>query len=462
MLTTILAFIVVLGVLIFVHELGHFMTAKAVDIEVPRFSIGLGPVLWGFRRGETEYVISWLPLGGYVKMAGMEEMEQIEGGRSRREEESATAGAVSDAGLVGETEGRGPRTFEAKSLPARALVISAGAIMNLLFAVLVFSAISFVWGVEIVPDARVASIIEERLPPGTEALADIPPGTLVTAIGDRTVENWTDLGHAFLLARPGPTSIELQDAQPVTVDVPADEDERMEIFRSLAPEQEPIVGSVASGMPAAGAGLQVQDRIVAVSGEPVRTWMDLVAAIETNPGRPLELTVERGAQTFNVTAVPDSVTEADGRLVGRVGIGVPPMPRERLSAGAAIGHGFTETGRWATMIVELLGDLVTGDISPRQIGGPILISQASGDAARAGLETLLNFMGLLSVNLAILNLLPIPVLDGGHLLFLGVEAVRGRALSLQQRMRFMQVGLAIVVALMVWALASDLLRVFGL
>ncbi|HSL70532.1 MAG TPA: site-2 protease family protein, partial [Longimicrobiales bacterium] len=167
MLITILATVIVLGVLIFVHELGHFLAAKAVDIEVPRFSIGLGPKLVGFRRGETEYVISWLPLGGYVKMAGMEEMEKLEGGPSK----PTVTGTLTadDLGVEAETPREaGPRDFESKSLPARALVISAGVLMNLLFAIVVFAASALVWGVQTIPPPRIGGVAEPLLPEGTE------------------------------------------------------------------------------------------------------------------------------------------------------------------------------------------------------------------------------------------------------------------------------------------------------
>src|SRR5690606_9075281 len=199
MLTTLVAFIIVLGVLVCVHELGHFGTAKLVDIEVPRFSIGLGPKLWGFRRGETEYVISWLPLGGYVKMAGMEELEAIEGGAAEPESETTGLTGATDLGLVQESEGRRPkseRTFESKSLPARMLVISAGVIMNVIFAFLVFAGSAWVLGVERPPEARVPAVPAEHLPPGAEALASVPPGSRVVAVGGRRVENSDDLQRA--------------------------------------------------------------------------------------------------------------------------------------------------------------------------------------------------------------------------------------------------------------------------
>src|SRR5687767_8616459 len=190
MLTTLLATVVVLGVLIFVHELGHFVTAKLVDIEVPRFSIGFGPKLIGFRRGETEYVISALPLGGYVKMAGMEEMEAIEGGVGEKPDDPAAkdAAAVKDG-----PRPRKPRDFESKSLPARTLVISAGVIMNLIFALVVFTLSAAVWGVSADPGTTIGGISEDRVPRGSEALTTITPGSRVTAINERPVDTWRAL-----------------------------------------------------------------------------------------------------------------------------------------------------------------------------------------------------------------------------------------------------------------------------
>lgn len=467
MLITILATIIVLGVLIFVHELGHFMAAKAVDIEVPRFSIGLGPKLWGFRRGETEYVISWLPLGGYVKMAGMEEMEPIEGGKPTRDDGTTP---VSDVGLVQETPVRGPRDFESKSLPARTLVISAGVLMNTLFAFLVFTFSAAVWGVQRVPPARIADVAEERLPPGTEALAELPPSAEVTAIGGRSVEDWLDLRSALLVAPPGPTAFSFADGRTVTVDLPGDDSLRAELVRALGPELAPVVGRVEPGSPADRAGLMARDSIVEAAGRPIRTWQDLLEVVSPRAGEPVEMVVWRGGRQLTLTVVPDARSvgpSPDGdraaadSVVGRIGVETG-IPRDRPGAVGAVVVGARETWNWISLTVGFVIDLFTGDVSPRSVGGPILIGQFSGQVIRAGLEEFLRFMALFSINLAVLNLLPIPVLDGGHLLFLGVEAVRGRALSLQQRIRLTQVGLVIVVAIMVWALANDVLRLFGL
>ncbi len=358
MALTIAVTILVLGVLIFVHELGHFLAAKSVDIAVPRFSIGLGPKMVGFRRGETEYVISWLPLGGYVKMAGMADEEvtsKLEGGEA--------AGGPSS------------RDFEAKPLWARTLVISAGVLMNWLFAILAFSAL---------------------------------------ALGEGVVE--------------------------------------------------PRVSAVTEDSPAEAAGLQVGDLILAVDGTRVRQPSHVSILIERKPGEEVALDVEREGGTLALRAVPDSVevyseVTRETVTIGRIGIGIGGEESLRqVGVGGALVEGWNQTAYWTGTVVRFLRDLVTGRSSAREVGGPIMIGQISGQAARAGIWALLGFMAIISINLAVLNLLPIPVLDGGHLLFLGIEAVRGRALSVEQRIRFTTVGMVVVVGLMLWAVGNDLLR----
>jgi regulator of sigma E protease len=460
MLMTILAAVVVLGLLIFVHELGHFLTAKWVDIEVPRFSIGFGPKILGFRRGETEYVLSALPLGGYVKMAGMEELEAIEG--------PATPAANQPPNAPVEAKPRGPRDFESKSLPARVLVISAGVIMNLLFAFFLFTVIGFVWGVPYVPPPVVGGVTEEWLTPGSESLARLKAGTRIVSIGNRSVQDFGDVRMELSTARPGPLEIHVQDAPAIPITVPRGDSLRAVLARSLEPEMpfDPIISLVNDESPAALAGLKVGDRVVSVANTPISSWQEFVAIVEANPGQAIPLTVMRDDQQVAVTIVPEVRTLPDGHRYGRIGVGGPASeltpPRRATGPVQAVAYGASETWRWTRLTVDFLSGIFTGRHSPRSIGGPGMIVQISGQAARAGLQAFLHFMALLSVNLAVLNLLPIPVLDGGHLLFLGVEAVRGRALSMQQRLRLSQVGFVVILAIMVFAIGNDLLRWIGL
>ena len=466
---TILATIVVLGVLIFVHELGHFLTAKAVDIEVPRFSIGLGPKAFGFKRGETEYVISWLPLGGYVKMAGMEEMEAIEGGPTKKPVITG-AGTAEDLGLeVEDKRQAGPRDFESKSLPARALVISAGVIMNLLFAFVIFSIIARGWGVRATPESRIGAVAEEFLPSGTEALATIPSGTRITQIGRESIEDFQDMSVALSQAGAGPIELKFDNFAPLTIQLPASQNARDTLISAFEPAvvTPPVVGTIVKGSPADQGGLRPGDKVITAGGQRVDTWQQFVQMIERHGGQPLVLEIERDGQPGTITVTPEARKLANNMTYGRVGIAPQvavgqALPRVRTGILDGVVHGATQTWDMVALTAGFLWDLVTGGASARNLGGPILIGQLSGRVARAGLEPFLAFMALFSVNLAVLNLLPIPVLDGGHLVFLGVEAVRGRPLSLQSRMRLSQVGFVIVIGIMVWAFANDILRLFGL
>ncbi|MFO7892943.1 MAG: RIP metalloprotease RseP [Longimicrobiales bacterium] len=449
---TIIATIIILGVLIFVHELGHFATAKWVDIEVPRFSIGLGPKMVGFTRGETEYVIAWLPLGGYVRMAGMDDMEALEGG------EHDAAEAASSG-----------RDFESKSLPARAMVISAGVIMNFLFAWLLFSIIGLGWGVRQAPEPVVGDVLEQLLTAETVALAGIPRGARITAVNGTEVGDWSQVQQALMRAGDS-LRLEFADAAPVAVPLPENDSARTNVVSAMEPavHRPAQASSVTAGSAAQGAGLQAGDRVVRVAGDSITGWHGMVAAVEDHPGEALPVVVERDGELVELTLTPERTEVADGALVvGRIGVAptmrvIDAFPRERMGPVRAVVYGGEETVRITRMILGYLGGLFTGTESARDVGGPILIYQISEQVVQIGFDAFLNFMALFSVNLAILNLLPIPILDGGQLMFLAVEGIRGKALSIEQRMRLSQVGLVLVVAIMVWALANDVLRLFGL
>jgi regulator of sigma E protease len=459
MLTTVLATIVVLGVLIFVHELGHFITAKWADIEVPRFSIGFGPKILGFRRGETEYVISALPLGGYVKMAGMEEMEQIEGGPLTVNDTVGDAETVRQA-----QEGvhpRRPRDFESKSLPVRALVISAGVIMNLLFAVLAFSVIAGVWGVPTDPGTELGGVAAERVTGEAASLLAIQPGYTVTHVNDAPVTTWREFTLALTRARAGTMRLSFENQAPIEFQLPGADEERARLISAFEPFVAPVVAQVIRGGPAARAGMQPGDRVIRAGGEDVRTWPEFVAVIERSGDSEVPLVIERDGRRIDVTVVPDLRDTESGERVGRIDV-VRPSQTERLGPFGAVAAGAGQTWDVAVLTVDFLGGMITGRHSARNIGGPIMIGQMSGRFARSGLRDFLAFMAILSINLAILNLLPIPVLDGGHLVFLGVEAVRGRALSINQRMRMTQVGFVFIILLMAWAIGNDLLRAIGI
>lgn len=452
---TVLATVVVLGVLIFVHELGHFWAAKAVGIEVQRFSIGLGPKLFGFTRGDTEYVISAIPLGGYVKMGGMDDemMDRIEGGE-----------------VAGPPREPSDRDFDSKPIWARTLVISAGVIMNMLFAFGVYVFLAANYGVQTYDSTRIGLVEAEGLPPGTEAFATVEPGSRVVSIDGEPVEDWGDFESRLVDGPAGTTVVELvEPRREVTLDLPADREDRLEVARRVSVWLEAGVGFLAPGDPADDAGLEVGDRILAVDGEPTLNWWTFVQQIESRPGQQVQLTLSRDEREIVRNVTLDTVEEeaADGTVatVGKIGISPPgiAVTYNQVELADALAIGYRETVGVTGLILGFLRDLVTLNVSPRSVGSIVTIGEASGQAAAAGLDTFLRFMALFSINLAVLNLLPIPVLDGGHLVFLAIEAIRGgRGLSVEQKLKWSNVGFLIIVGIMLWALSNDFLRLFGL
>ncbi len=454
MLVTIAAFLFVLGVLIFVHELGHFLAAKAVGIGVPRFSIGFGPPTpLRFRRGETEYVIAWFPLGGYVKMASREEqdaMSSVEGGETPEEFPPE-------------------QLFESKSLAARVMVISAGVVANVLFGWLAFTALAAVYGRSEDPTTAVVYVDEPLLPIAAKPLAAMPRGAQIVKVNGDTVGSWDQIVAAIA----DPVSDRLRfdfagDLDPIIVPIRGTaQEDRARVAMALRPMWPAHVGEVQAGRPAHEAGLERGDRIIAIDGDTVRAFYDLQQAVEPAIGDTLRFTVLRADSLFVATVVPVEATvdvpfSQESRTVGRIGVNslLEPVFVRFGPLGAAV-EGWRRT--WATteLVVYTLKGILFREISAREVGGPILIGQMSGQFARVGFSALLAFMALLSVNLAVLNLLPIPVLDGGHLVFLLIEGIRGKPLSLASRMRLIQVGMVLLVGIVILVFTNDIMRLFG-
>jgi regulator of sigma E protease len=451
-LLTLLSLLVVLGVLIFVHELGHFLAAKWAGIYVHRFSVGMGTPVKAltFRRGETEYAISWLPLGGYVRMA------------SREEEATSTA-------LEGGAEALPPvpadRMFEAKPVWKRFIVLIAGVTMNVLFAWLVYSGLAHKNGRAVNPVTTVGAVDEAIVPPGAEAIKELRAGDRITAINGTPMTSWTDIDDA-LLAGGESLDFTLADGRTVTVPVHADAVEsRLMLAAALRPFMAAVAGRVIPGRPAERAGMLEGDTIVGVDGQAVAQWGDVLEVIEASPGRALQLTVGRTSGRTQFTVLPDSAEEKDStgatRWVGKVGVEVfrgtrfEPYP----SVWAALSAGARQTVGSFTTIVRTVRGMFSGRVSRKSVGGPIAIGQMSGEMARLGLDAFLAFMAIISLNLAVLNLLPIPVLDGGQIVFLLAEGVLGRPLPLKLREKLTLLGLALVGTLMALAFWNDIRRI---
>ena len=453
MLTTVLSLIVVLGVLVFVHEAGHFLAAKWAGIYVHRFSLGLGsPIPWlTFRRGETEYSISWLPLGGYVKMASREEdigSSALEGGRPE-------AVVPPD------------RVFEAKPVWKRMIVILAGVTMNALFAWLLFTFLAAKNGRQIDPVTTVGRVVDELVPPEAEAFKHIRPGSRIVRVNGTPVHSWDEISDRIANTSDSVIRLELADGSTVTAAIHPDAlEQRLKASQALQPYRAPVVGQVVPGRPASRAGIQAGDTIVSVAGRPITQWYDLLEVLQKNAGEPLPFEVARAGRRlrYDITPYVDSITGANGKrqAIGRIGVAVASDFRsEPLSLGQAVVEGWRGTVGASSQIVRTVRGLFSGRISKREVGGPILIGQLAGESARMGLDAFLAFMALISINLAVLNLLPVPVLDGGQLVFLVAEAVVRRPLPLKLRERLTMVGLVLIVLLMGLAFSNDLRRLFG-
>jgi regulator of sigma E protease len=442
-----LVFIVVIGILILVHELGHFFVARWTGVGVERFSIGFGPVLLRWRGRETEYCLSAIPMGGYVKMMGEE--NPLEGG----------GGPVIDA----------DKAFAVKPLWARFLIVFAGPGMNFVLAAVIVTIVLATVGRPVW--APVAGRVVEN---GPAAAAGLRSGDRIVSVDGRTASYWEDVDRAIASSEGRPLRLEIERdsaRQPVVVtprqttiqNILKESREVWDI--GAGPHSVPMITSVGPNSPAEAAGLRPGDVVVSVAGQRVYAPDDLVQAIRSRPRQKLALVVERDGAQLNLTVTPNAEKDpeagGEGTEVGRIqaGIGSKPMGTEAYNPAAAVWHGVAWTVEMTIITVKGLWRILLGIIDRSNIGGPIQIASMAGQQAREGLGPLALFTAAISVNLAVLNLLPVPMLDGGHLLFFVIEAILGRPLSVKKREAAQQVGLALLLLLMVFAIYNDLVRI---
>ncbi len=432
---TVVAGILMLGVLVFIHELGHFCVAKLAGVKVLKFSLGFGPRIVSRTWGETEYLISLIPLGGYVQMLGEgvgEEDEPL-------------------------TEEEKKRSFAEKAVSRRMAIVAAGPIMNLLLPLLLLP-LAYMVGVNVPTFLNDPPCIGYVLESSDAAKAGFQTEDCIVSVNDHEVTTWTQTDKALipLVGTQLHFTIDRQ-GQAITLDVPADNGS-LEGLQSLGlmPMREAVIGTVSADMPAQKAGLQVGDRIVRIDETSIDSWYQLHNVIQQLAGKEARFVVYRSGQLMEFAIAPKAKNG-----VWLIGITPQQMMEERkYGFFEALQIGVHRTGELIDLTLVFLRKLVAGHVPADNIGGPIMVMQIAGQAAQTDFSTILTVLSFLSIQLGILNLLPIPVLDGGHLFFNLVEIVWRRPLSLRAREVMQQIGLGLLLMLMLLAFYNDIVRLF--
>jgi len=446
-MTTFFAFIIVLGILIFFHELGHFLLAKANKVGVLKFSLGFGPAIIKKRIGETEYRLSAIPLGGYVKMLGEDPSKEEE---LTHIEES--------------------RSFSHKGLKAKAAIVFAGPAFNILLAVMIFTIIAWTGIPYLLP---VAGMIERDSP---AYRAGLMTGDRIVSIGETPVESWNEVAVNIQKSTPGKEieiqierdknlfSIHLIPEMMATTNEFGEEIQRPGI--NISPYMSPVTGKVSKDSPAHKAGMLPGDRIVSIGETRIESWMDISDAIQQcKVDTPIHIEIERdnSIQTLEVAPTTMKSKNQDGEEIDRLVIGIQPEDNfayKRYGLFKGLGYGISKS-YW---IIKLTGiavkKMVIGELDMKKsLGGPILIAQVSGQTFRAGMLPFFSMIAFVSVNLALINLLPIPILDGGFLLLFLIEGITGKPVEGRPREIAQQIGLFLLILLMLFAFYNDIARI---
>ena len=427
-MTTILAFLFVLGVLIFVHELGHFLAARRLGIRVITFSLGFGPKILKFQRGDTEYCVSIVPLGGYVKMAG----ENPDDPRSGN-----------------------PDEFLSRTKWERFQVLIMGPIMNLVLAVVVMAFV-LAQGAELEAFRDQPPIVGMVQADSPAQKAGVLPGDRLLAVGDDEVDTWDDL-YLHVGMRPNrDVPIRLQrDGRSMTVTMRTTAGKYEMGSIGVLPDVNPLIKAVNPGEPADKAGIKAGDAVLSINGERLVFKEHLANAVAKNGGKSIQMLVRRGGEEIPITVVPDKRGDRGwlGVTLGDATKTFKPGPVEAVKL--SVQRNWESSG----LIFRTLGGLFTGETSVRQLQGPVGIAQLSGEAARTDFLSVLSLMAVLSLNLGLINLMPVPVLDGGHITIMALEGIARRDFSMQVKEKMLLAGFVVLMMLMVTVIYNDLTRV---
>ncbi len=430
-MTTIITFIIVLGVLIFIHELGHFAVAKWSGVGVEKFSLGFGPKLFGFTRGETEYKVSLLPLGGFVKMVGEGMNEDV----SDEDRE---------------------KSFTHKPLSRRIAIVAAGPIMNLLLAIVLLP-ITYMIGVNIPAFLERAPEVGIIAPGEAGEAAGLKSGDIITEINGEHIENWEDLMMKIALSPERELRLKVNRGGMILDKTLTPEPSKSGAgIGGFLPFITPKVGSLHKGYPAEAAGMEPDDTIVKIDDRPITDWMELEDSVKSSEGKTLHFVVDRNGSRLSFDIAPKLNEDAGVYLIGITR--ASDMVFKRYGFFASIVQGVNKAGEMSSLLFTTVKGLIIGDYSLKTLGGPIMIAKVVGKAAENGFSELLTFVAFLSLQLGIINLFPIPVLDGGHLFFFGLEGITRRQLNERFIAITQQVGLVLLLLLMVVVTWNDIMR----
>lgn len=445
------AFLIALMILITVHEFGHFWVARKLGVKVLRFSIGFGKsIIQYVGKDGTEYRLALFPLGGYVKM-----LDEREGNVNDSEKHLA---------------------FNRQSLAKRSAIVVAGPLFNILFAIVAY------WGMYVLGVQSLVAVVGDVAPGSIAAQAGLQSQQVITKVGEQATDNWSQVRLALLRSAgdKAPLSIQTRGLHNALV-----QQHQLDIanwqlnpkqprpLKSLGlsiyyPSIPPVIGRVMPGMPGERAGLKVGDRLLKVNDIAMKDWNHFVKYIRVRPKLDHQILVERGNQRLTLAVKPELKTAEDGKTIAFVGIQPKPMPwpKELISIQkyswlGAIGPALTMLYQMVVLTFVMLGKLVLGKLSLQSLSGPVGIAIGAGQSASVGLNYYLNFLGLVSVSLAVLNILPLPVLDGGHLVYFMIEAVRGKPLSEKAEQFGLKIGVSLLLVLMMVALYNDVTRLIG-
>jgi regulator of sigma E protease len=440
-------FLVVLGILVSFHELGHFLAARWIGVKVLKFSLGFGPKLFGRQVGDTEYLVSAVPLGGYVKLFGEDEAEAITP-EDRRQ------------------------SFVHQGLWGKVLIVAAGPGFNFILAYLIFAGwLSTGYTLPVPSFKDIAPVIEAVAADSPAAKAGLMVGDQIKKIDGRDIATRVELLDAAVKGNGAPLTLEvLRDGRLLTLTVTpipspgkSPKDDAPAYYLGIE-EIPPVVNEVVPGKPAAAAGFKEGDRVLSMEGKPIHTWTEMTGIVKESPGKTLHVDVLREGSRVSLSVTPTAeTTTVNGKSVqiGKIGIAGPDRSLVRSANPlAALYDGLEATWKWTELTVVGLYKMIVGDISSKNIGGPLTIAKISGEAAAQGTSNVLFLIALLSINLGVLNLLPIPILDGGHLLFFLIEGILRKPLGERQRELAQQVGLVLLVGVMIFAFWNDLERIF--